>query len=722
MYPLCVIPATPSGANGLTFNHPSGPIIVDSHVAELWEILAQCNGYQSIMNIVKKVASTISRESCEAIIDDLIKLEILVDSRAAFEHFHRLTSSPMPYVHNLTDAEIRQHIDSPHLPLHDGEAFKLMEVFSPLQNTLRSRYSCRSFDDSYSLTDEDISVLCQSAYGLCKAPVPSAGGLYPLALYIILPRRNGSFAAGYYQFDSSAKALRLLSDKVDIEGLEFAFNSSPLMYGASMVFVIAGDLHRQAAKYSNRGYRYTLLEAGQVAQNILLAAISQNIAALEYGGFLDERVHRELQLHSEESVLISLAIGKPFESPMVSNNEQLANLTSELVGRGKPVNRVQLTLLGKPDGEETFYAALAHYKAVEGQHTNRSFKERFTSGTATTTDLAKIKAIAEAYERYASGQCRVDAQGSVSELDATWLDPRDVVPWTNNQYANIRHLEPFDPNCTYQWTKGFRLRDSQDVYVPVELVYYPVSSKRLGRPLCYESNSSGVAAHTSASEAIERGLLELVERDAILRSWFTKTIPNKVPTSLLPYHWQRRIEYWQSAGYDVNILNQSRLGVVIANVIITAEAGYPCFISGASASLESFDQAVAKAFAEAELTLLYERRQPGRRHRIKPESVSSPTEHGILYYYPEHYDHVSWLISGNISTAPTPSASLSSLTEDLDPIVVELGGSDSPLKVFRTFSNMLIPMNFGFGMEHFSHPSIAGQLMPEMLRLPHYFA
>jgi SagB-type dehydrogenase family enzyme len=54
--------------------------------------------------------------------------------------------------------------------------------------------------------------------------------------------------------------------------------------------VITAMFWRSRFKYGLRGYRFALLEAGHVVQNIALAATALRIPALPLGGFYDRRV------------------------------------------------------------------------------------------------------------------------------------------------------------------------------------------------------------------------------------------------------------------------------------------------------------------------------------------------------------------------------------------------------------------------------------------------
>ena len=51
-----------------------------------------------------------------------------------------------------------------------------------------------------------------------------------------------------------------------------------------------GVFWRSRFKYGDRAYRFTLLEAGHVGQNLVLAATALGLAAVPIGGFFDRRV------------------------------------------------------------------------------------------------------------------------------------------------------------------------------------------------------------------------------------------------------------------------------------------------------------------------------------------------------------------------------------------------------------------------------------------------
>ena len=79
---------------------------------------------------------------------------------------------------------------------------------------------------------------------------------------------------------------------------------------APLVIVITAEYARAEQQYgAARAERLALIEAGQVAQNILLQAYAMGLAAIAFGAFEDEQVSDVLRLSSARSPLQVIAIG-----------------------------------------------------------------------------------------------------------------------------------------------------------------------------------------------------------------------------------------------------------------------------------------------------------------------------------------------------------------------------------------------------------------------------
>jgi SagB-type dehydrogenase family enzyme len=77
-----------------------------------------------------------------------------------------------------------------------------------------------------------------------------------------------------------------------------------------VLILVAAIFGRARFKYGLRGYRFALLEAGHVAQNLLLAAAALGLAAVPLGAFYDRRTDEFLRLDGvNESTLYTVALG-----------------------------------------------------------------------------------------------------------------------------------------------------------------------------------------------------------------------------------------------------------------------------------------------------------------------------------------------------------------------------------------------------------------------------
>jgi SagB-type dehydrogenase family enzyme len=191
---------------------------------------------------------------------------------------------------------------------------------SAVTELLSKRYSCREFAKK-ELPLEHVSSLLFASYGaiaparfsgqtaFLRRTVPSAGGLFPLELYAFTQRVQG-LDDGLYHYDVVAHSLHQLHRGNLWSTLEPMFYTYPFMKDANLVVAMAAVFLRTQKKYGPRGYRYMLMEAGHVAQNLSLRAIELGLATLCMGGFLDSVLNELLGLKvNEEGVIYTVAAG-----------------------------------------------------------------------------------------------------------------------------------------------------------------------------------------------------------------------------------------------------------------------------------------------------------------------------------------------------------------------------------------------------------------------------
>jgi SagB-type dehydrogenase family enzyme len=77
---------------------------------------------------------------------------------------------------------------------------------------------------------------------------------------------------------------------------------------AAAVFVWSAVFERCKWKYGQRAYRYVYLDAGHIAENLALAAVSLNLGSCEIGALFDDEVNAILGIDGEQESTILMAV------------------------------------------------------------------------------------------------------------------------------------------------------------------------------------------------------------------------------------------------------------------------------------------------------------------------------------------------------------------------------------------------------------------------------
>jgi SagB-type dehydrogenase family enzyme len=198
------------------------------------------------------------------------------------------------------------------------------DVKSRVFAAIVKRRSCRKYV-SAPLSLASLGTILGGAYGLTNTTllpsgfrfhsraVPSAGGLYPLELYVVTNRVEG-VSDGVHHYEAVTRLLTPLKPAPTTEQLEQILLAQQFLENANLMIFISAVFHRTLSKYGSRGYRYILFEAGHVAQNLCLLAAELNLGSLCVGGFWDSRLNRFLGLDGADgAVVYCVGIGHPAE-------------------------------------------------------------------------------------------------------------------------------------------------------------------------------------------------------------------------------------------------------------------------------------------------------------------------------------------------------------------------------------------------------------------------
>ena len=151
-----------------------------------------------------------------------------------------------------------------------------------LEQLLAKRRSVREFSGK-SLDYTQLGQLAWAGQGITDQSTgyrtaPSAGAIYPMTLYFATP--DGLFA-----YNPQQHSLETLSWTDVREKLAVAAAQQKCVSAAPCDIIIAGAIKKLAPKYTNRSRRFMMTEAGHIAQNILLQAVSLQLAAVPVGTF-----------------------------------------------------------------------------------------------------------------------------------------------------------------------------------------------------------------------------------------------------------------------------------------------------------------------------------------------------------------------------------------------------------------------------------------------------
>lgn len=175
-----------------------------------------------------------------------------------------------------------------------------------IEEALWKRQSIRSFASQVP-TWEQVAQLLWAAQGvnrpdLNKRTAPSAGGVYPMVLYVVLPQ-------GIYRYvpeDHTAVPMKAGDTKKYLSeaGLE-----QSTLYASPCVFVFCAEVEKTRAKFKDYASRYIFEEAGHAAQNILLQSISLGMGGVPIGAIVGSEAQKALGIPLEQEVVYLIATG-----------------------------------------------------------------------------------------------------------------------------------------------------------------------------------------------------------------------------------------------------------------------------------------------------------------------------------------------------------------------------------------------------------------------------
>lgn len=190
-----------------------------------------------------------------------------------------------------------------------------------LRLAMESRVSVRSYSNQAVMLDE-LSCLLWLTQGVRRVstrPVtlrnpPSAGGRHAFETYLVINRVK-EVPPGLYRYAALEHALLEINLSPDVnDRITHACLNQQQVASCAVTFLWTAVVERMYWRYTERGYRYLLMDAGHVCQNLYLAAEALGCGVCALGAFDDDVLNSILGVDGEtQFVVYGGTLGKRLE-------------------------------------------------------------------------------------------------------------------------------------------------------------------------------------------------------------------------------------------------------------------------------------------------------------------------------------------------------------------------------------------------------------------------
>ena len=214
---------------------------------------------------------------------------------------------------------------------------------------------------------------------------------------------------------------------------------------------------------------------------------------------------------------------------------------------------------------------------------------------------ARAAALGEAIERYSAAYVPHDrlVHATAEELGPAAVDPDRFALFHERQLAAPHFpFKPFTASTRLHFVAGYSLADGSRAFLPAQLVYLgtpPHDGARIGYP-----TSNGLACGATRAEAVLGGLLELVERDAVMIAWAGSLSLPHLDWSDEPELLELERRYFAPSRLRYSVLDgSSLLDVPVAIAVLHGPPGERTALALGGGCAPTVATAWSKALAEA---------------------------------------------------------------------------------------------------------------------------
>jgi len=180
-------------------------------------------------------------------------------------------------------------------------------------NVLKNRHSTRKFT-AEPMSLMELSLFLFGMSGLNRVfpqyafrTVPSAGGLYPIEVYLVI-NNIGDLERGLYHYDVQEHSLNLLKKGDFRNKVAEGCLDQNIAFTSAFNFIWTAMIGRSQWKYLQRCYRYIYLDAGHIGQNFYLIAEALGLGACTIGALYDDELNQFLEIDGKNETAIYVGV------------------------------------------------------------------------------------------------------------------------------------------------------------------------------------------------------------------------------------------------------------------------------------------------------------------------------------------------------------------------------------------------------------------------------
>ena len=332
---------------------------------------------------------------------------------------------------------------------------------------------------------------------------------------------------------------------------------------------------------------------------------------------------------------------------------------------------------------------------------------------------ALAAALGEGVERYA-GTCLPQSDvvfATASEIGPKAVRPERFALHSDDQYAEDDFpFVPFTSDTRVRWVKGWSIPDRDEAYLPLQLVYLTRPETAVpGEALIGQGSSNGMALGVSTEDATLRGLLELIERDALILTWTNRLAHPRLDWSRDEVLADRDARHFAPTGLRYEVLDLSVFFGVPTTLGLILGSGDTPVVWGIGAACkptmaEAWDKALRECFQTRALLRLDLIENP-ESCSVQADDVRSISDHAFFYARAENHPELDFLVSSEQTrdTRDVPAVEGDRPCEQIEAIAGRLEArdafayavdvttpdvEDAGLRVVHVLSPELLPISF----------------------------